>query len=120
MTRAPFDAVLLIAFGGPTAPADVRPFIENVTRGRRIPPERLALVEQQYARIGGRSPLNDLTFAQARALEGALVAAGCPLPVRVGMRNWHPYLHETLGALAATGARRVFGIILSVVPRVIV
>lgn len=108
-----FDAVLLIAFGGPTAPEHVRPFLENVTRGRQIPPERLALVEQQYAQIGGRSPLNDLTFAQARALEAALVNAGRPLPVRVGMRNWHPYLHETLGELAVSGARRVFGIILS-------
>ena len=109
----PFDAVLLIAFGGPTAPEHVRPFLENVTRGRRIPPERLALVERQYAQIGGRSPLNDLTFAQARALEAALVAAGRPLSVRVGMRNWHPYLHDTLAGLAASGARRVLGIILS-------
>src|SRR5688572_28004350 len=109
----PFDGVLLIAFGGPTAPEHVRPFLENVTRGRRIPPERLALVEQQYAQIGGRSPLNDLTFAQARALEAALLAAGLPLSVRVGMRNWHPYLHDTLAGLAASGARRVLGIILS-------
>ncbi|MBI1736049.1 MAG: ferrochelatase [Candidatus Rokubacteria bacterium] len=107
------DAVLLIAFGGPTAPADVRPFLDNVTRGRRVPPERLELVVRQYERIGGRSPLNDLTFAQARALEGALAAAGHPLPVHVGMRNWHPYLHETLADLAARGVRRVRGVILS-------
>lgn len=108
-----FDAILLIAFGGPTAPADVRPFLENVTRGRHVLPERLELVVKQYERIGGRSPLNELTFAQARALERALATAGRPIPVRVGMRNWHPYLHETLAALAADGARRVRGVILS-------
>jgi ferrochelatase len=107
------DAVLLIAFGGPTAPAEVLPFLENVTRGRRVPPERLALVAKQYERIGGRSPLNELTFAQARALEAALADAGRPLPVRVGMRNWHPYLHEALATLGAEGARRVRGIIMS-------
>jgi ferrochelatase len=110
---ASYDAVLLIAFGGPTAPEHVRPFLENVTRGRRVPPERLAAVEKQYERIGGRSPLNDLTLAQARALEAMLGAAGRRLPVRVGMRNWHPYLHETLAELAARGVRRVLGIILS-------
>jgi protoporphyrin/coproporphyrin ferrochelatase len=109
----PYDAVLLIAFGGPTAPEDVRPFLENVTRGRGVPPERLALVEQQYARIGGRSPLKDLTMGQARALEAMLAASNRRLPVRVGMRNWHPYLHETLADLARQGARRVLGIILS-------
>ena len=108
-----YDAVLLIAFGGPTAPAEVRPFLENVTRGRRVPPERLELVAGQYERIGGRSPLNQLTFEQARALAARLAAAGVPMPVRVGMRNWHPYLHETLTELAAIGARRVRGVILS-------
>ena len=108
-----YDAVLLIAFGGPTAPEDVRPFLENVTRGRGVPPERLALVEQQYARIGGRSPLKDLTMGQARALEAMLAASNRRLPVRVGMRNWHPYLHETLADLSRQGARRVLGIILS-------
>ena len=108
-----FDAVLLIAFGGPTAPADVRPFLDNVTRGRDVTPERLELVVKQYERIGGRSPLNDLTLAQARALERALAAAGHPIRVHVGMRNWRPYLHETLAALAADGVRRVRGIILS-------
>jgi ferrochelatase len=108
------DAVLLIAFGGPTAPHEIRPFLANVTRGRRIPPERLELVAQHYARMpGGRSPLNELTLAQARALTAALEAAGHPLPVFVGMRNWTPYLRETLGEMGGRGVRRVLGIILS-------
>jgi ferrochelatase len=108
------DAVLLIAFGGPTAPDEIRPFLEIVARGRRIPPERLDEVAHHYeAMPDGRSPLNDLTFAQARGLEGALARGGPALPVFVGMRNWHPFLHETLAAMAAKGARRALGIILS-------
>jgi protoporphyrin/coproporphyrin ferrochelatase len=112
--RDTFDGVLLIAFGGPTTPDEIRPFIANVARGRRIPAERLELVAQQYEQMpGGRSPLLDLTRAQARALARALADAGRPLPVEVGMRNWHPYLHETLGAMGSRGMRRVLGIILS-------
>ncbi len=108
------DAVLLIAFGGPTAGHEIRPFLEKVTRGRRIPPERLEEVAHHYERMpGGRSPLNDLTAAQARALAEALARAGTPLPVHVGMRNWQPYLHETLAQLADNGVRRCLGVIMS-------
>lgn len=108
------DAVLLIAFGGPTSPDEIRPFLANVTRGRSIPPERLDAVARHYeAMPGGRSPLNDLTFAQAHALERVLAAAGRPLPVHVGMRNWHPYLDETLAGMAGRGVRRALGVILS-------
>jgi len=108
------DAVMLIAFGGPAAPREVRPFLENVSRGRRISPERLEEVAHHYERMpGGRSPLTDLTLAQARALAAALARAGRPIDVRVGMRNWHPYLHETLAALGAQGSRRCLGVIMS-------
>jgi ferrochelatase len=108
------DAVLLVAFGGPTAPEEIRPFLENVTRGRRIPPERLEEVAHHYERMpGGRSPLNALTFAQARALTDVLAAAGPRLPVVVGMRNWHPYLDETLADMARLGRRRALALILS-------
>jgi ferrochelatase len=108
------DSVLLVAFGGPTAPGEIRPFLENVARGRPVPPERLEEVALHYARLpGGRSPLNELTHAQARALAEALAARGLPLPVFVGMRNWQPYLHETLGRMAASGCKRAVGVILS-------
>ena len=73
------DAVLLIAFGGPTAPHEIQPFLEIVTEGRRIPPARLEAVAQHYHHMPrGRSPLNDLTIAQARALEWTLADRGAP------------------------------------------
>lgn len=105
------DAVLLIAFGGPTAPAEIRPFLDNVTRGRQVPRERLEEVAHHYeAMPGGRSPLNALTEAQAAALRARL---GGGVPVYVGMRNWHPYLEQTLTAMAREGRRRALGVILS-------
>lgn len=109
----PYDAVLLIAFGGPTAPDEIRPFLANVTRGRPIPADRLEAVAHHYELIGGRSPLNDITFAQARGLQQILDRQGPSLPVFVGMRNWTPYLHETLAEMAARGVRHALGIILS-------
>jgi protoporphyrin/coproporphyrin ferrochelatase len=108
------DAVVLIAFGGPTARDEIRPFLANVTRGRRVPVERLEDVVRHYERMpDGRSPLNDLTLAQARALGEALARRGALMEVRVGMRNWRPYVHETLAGLAERGVRRCLGVIMS-------
>jgi ferrochelatase len=108
------DSVLLVAFGGPTAPHEIRPFLEIVARGRRIPPERLDEVAHHYELMpGGCSPINALTRAQATALQNLLRAEGAPVPVFVGQRNWHPFLHETLAEMAAAGHRRALGIILS-------
>src|SRR5262249_45183274 len=107
----PVDSVLLIAFGGPTALSEIRPFLDNVTRGRATPRERLEEVAHHYeAMPGGRSPLNALTDAQAAGLRARL---GGRLRVYVGMRNWHPYLHETLAAMAQDGCRHTLGVILS-------
>jgi ferrochelatase len=111
MSSGPFDAVLFVAFGGPQGPADVRPFLENVLRGRRVSPERVDEVAHHYARFGGISPLTELTMRQARALEDALRVRGVPLPVHVGMRNWHPYLADTLTAMSRGGARRAIGVL---------
>jgi ferrochelatase len=107
------DSVLLIAFGGPESPHDIRPFLRNVAAGRPIPPERLEEVAHHYEMIGGRSPLNALTRRQAEALGTALASRRDAPPVWVGMRNWHPYLHETLAEMADRGRRRALGIILS-------
>jgi ferrochelatase len=109
-----YDAVLLIAFGGPTRADEIRPFLDIVTRGRRIPPARLEEVAHHYeAMPGSRSPLTELTRAQAAALERVLATSGPALPVYVGMRNWHPFLHETLAEMRDRRHRRVLGIILS-------
>jgi protoporphyrin/coproporphyrin ferrochelatase len=108
------DSVLLVAFGGPTSAHEIRPFLEIVTRGRNISAERLEEVAHHYEQMpGSRSPLAELTFAQARGLEQALTRVGPALPVFVGMRNWHPFLHETLAEMAGKGARRALAIILS-------
>jgi protoporphyrin/coproporphyrin ferrochelatase len=109
----PFDAVLAVAFGGPGGPDDVRPFLANVLRGRRVSPARLEQVVHHYERFGGVSPLTDITLKQARGLEQRLAARGLGLPVYVGMRNWHPHLSETLKAMAGAGVRRAIGLILA-------
>ena len=107
----PFDAVLFVAFGGPLGPADVRPFLANVLRGRRVSPERVEDVAHHYDLFGGVSPLTDLTMRQARALESVLASRGIWIPVRVGMRNWHPYLADTLAELSRSGVRRAIGVL---------
>ena len=107
------DSILLIAFGGPEKPEDIRPFLQIVTAGHRIPPERVEEVAHHYEAIGGRSPLNELTFLQAEGLRRALKRDGAAVPLFVGMRNWHPFFHETLAEMKDKGHHRALGIILS-------
>jgi ferrochelatase len=102
----PYDALLLVSFGGPEGPEDVLPFLENVTRGRGIPPERLAEVGKHYELFGGRSPINDQNRAFLAALRADLAAAGIDLPVYWGNRNWDPYLRDTIARMAADGVTR--------------
>ncbi len=107
----PFDAVLLIAFGGPQGLDDIRPFLANVLRGRRVSPERVDEVAHHYELFGGISPLPEITRRQADALNHRLRQVGLALPVYVGMRNWHPYLSDTMAEMAAAGVRRAIGFI---------
>lgn len=95
------DALLVLSFGGPEGPAEVRPFLENVTRGRGIPPERLDAVEEHYQHFGGVSPLN----ARNRELIAA-IEQRTDLPVYFGNRNWHPMVEETVAAMARDGIER--------------
>lgn len=106
-----FDSVLLVSFGGPNGPADVRPFLDNVLRGRRVSPERVEEVAHHYEMFGGVSPITELTRRQAEGLRQRLAAAGHPLPVYVGMRNWHPMLADTLTRMYDDGARHAVGFI---------
>jgi protoporphyrin/coproporphyrin ferrochelatase len=106
-----FDSVLIISFGGPQGPDDIRPFLANVLRGRRVSPERVEEVAHHYELFGGVSPITAITERQAAGLRARLAAAGHPLPVYVGMRNWHPLLPDTLRAMYRDGARRAVGFI---------
>ncbi len=103
----PYDAVLLLSFGGPDGPDDVLPFLENVTRGRGIPPERLREVATHYDAVGGRSPINEQNRALLRELRVELAGRGLDLPVAWGNRNWSPYVVDALRELHEGGARRV-------------
>ncbi len=106
----PFDSVLIVAFGGPEGPDDVIPFLENVTRGRNVPRERLDEVIEQYHQFGGRSPLNGQVRDLTNALAGELAAHGPSLPVYWGNRNWDPYLADTMAQLADDGRRRTLAL----------
>ncbi|WP_419909126.1 ferrochelatase [Candidatus Poriferisodalis sp.] len=110
---ASIDSVLLLSFGGPEGPDDVRPFLENVTRGRDVPPERLAQVEKQYLRHGGVSPINEQNRSLLAALSGELARRGTPLACYWGNRNWHPYLADTVRQMAAEGRRNAAVIVTS-------
>ena len=103
------EAVLFISFGGPEKGEDIRPFLEIVTRGRPIPPERIAEVAHHYEAIGGSSPINTITARQAEKLREALAQGALPWPVYVGNRNWHPFIEDTLRKMMADGIRRAIG-----------
>ena len=101
-----FDAILVLSFGGPEKEEDVRPFLENVTRGRGIPPERLDEVGEHYHHFGGRSPLNDLNREIIANLEKKLADESIDLPVYFGNRNWHPMVEDTVEQMSRDGVTR--------------
>jgi ferrochelatase len=109
----PWDAVLVLSFGGPEGPADVLPFLENVTRGRNVPPERLREVARHYEAFGGVSPLNAQNRTLVRALTAELAAHGPRLPVYLGNRNWHPLVTDTVRRMKADGVRRALAFVTS-------
>ena len=108
-----YDAFLLVSFGGPEGPDDVMPFLENVTRGRRVPPERLARVAEHYYAVGGVSPINEQCRDLLGAIRAAFPAAGLSLPVYWGNRNWTPYLADTVRTMADDGVRRAVALVTS-------
>jgi ferrochelatase len=97
-----FDALLWLSFGGPEGPEDVRPFLENVVRGRGVPPERLDEVEAHYQHFGGVSPINRLNLEAIEAVR----ATGFELPIYFGNRNWHPMVEDVVAQMKADGVRR--------------
>ncbi|HYS06506.1 MAG TPA: ferrochelatase [Candidatus Dormibacteraeota bacterium] len=114
MAGAPaHDSVLLLGFGGPTRRDEVRPFLDNVLRGKPVTRERYEEVVRHYDEAGGSSPFNRLTFAQAESLRLLLSAEGPRLQVYVGMRHWEPYITDTLTEMAHEGRRRAVGVVLA-------
>jgi protoporphyrin/coproporphyrin ferrochelatase len=107
------DAVLLIGYGGPEKPEEVVPFIEDVTRGKHIPPERLKQAARQYEQLGGSSPYNRLTLEQAEALDKLLKARGLDLPVRVGFAHSRPSIADALAKLSEPGKKNIFIIVMA-------
>lgn len=115
MASAP-DSVLLLAFGGPTSRDEIRPFLDNVLRGRPIPQERYDEVVSRYEMFGGVSPLTRLTIRQAEGLRDVLARDGHPLPVYVGMRHWKPSIREALSTMAGQDHEWGVGLILGAHP----
>jgi protoporphyrin/coproporphyrin ferrochelatase len=102
------DAVVLMAYGSPSSAEDVRPYLEDVRGGRPVSDEAVEELAARYGRIGGRSPLDDVTEAQRSALEREL-----GVPVFVGMKHWRPRIAEAVDAALAGGASRVIGVVLA-------
>ncbi|HEX2501231.1 MAG TPA: ferrochelatase [Methylomirabilota bacterium] len=109
----PYDALLLVSFGGPEGMADVMPFLDQVLRGRTVPPERKREVAHHYERFGGVSPINAQNRALLEALRAELAAHGPRLPLYWGNRNWHPFLADALRAMAGDGVRRALALVTS-------
>ncbi len=108
-----FDALLLVSFGGPEGPDDVLPFLENVTKGRGVPPERLREVAQHYLKFGGVSPINGQNRALVAALREELSRRELDLPVYWGNRNWAPLLPDTVQEMTNDGIESALAIFTS-------
>ncbi len=106
----PYDAVVLVSFGGPEGPEEVMPFLRRVTRGRGIPDERLAEVGEHYYAFGGKSPINDQNRALLAALSEEFQRRGISTPLLWGNRNSEPFLTDTLRAAAGEGMTRFLAI----------
>jgi ferrochelatase len=102
------DAVVLMAYGSPSSTEDIRPYLEDVREGRRVSDEAVEELAERYRRIGGRSPLDEVTDAQRAGLEREL-----GLPVYVGMKHWRPRIAEAVEAALSDGAARIVGLVLA-------
>src|SRR6185436_2101977 len=103
----PRVGVLLMAHGTPSSLDEMPEYLRLVRGGRPPSDELIHEMRENYAAIGGRSPLTDITNAQAAALRARL---GPDIPVVVGMRNWHPFIKDALNELKSAGVTRVVGI----------
>jgi ferrochelatase len=109
----PYDAILIVSFGGPEGMNEVIPFLENVLRGRNVPRERMMAVAHHYELFGGVSPINAQNRDLISALKNELEINGPALPVYWGNRNWHPMLADTLRRMESDGIRHALAFVTS-------
>jgi ferrochelatase len=108
MRDAPRTAVIAMAYGSPERPEDIPAYFSDVRGGRPVPAERVAELAERYRRIGGTSPLNEITERQRAALEREL-----GLPVHVGMKHWTPRIADAAAHATGEGAERIVGLVLA-------
>jgi ferrochelatase len=113
MTRADYDAILILSFGGPETREDVIPFLENVLRGKNVPRERMLEVAEHYYHFGGQSPINQQVRELIRELRAEFDESGIDLPIYWGNRNWYPLLGDELRKMAADGIKRALAFVTS-------
>ncbi len=113
MSEPPYDALLVISFGGPEAMDEVEPFLRNVLRGKRVPEERIREVAHHYRIFDGVSPINRQNRQLIRAVRRELREKGPDLPIYWGNRNWHPLLSQTLREMGAAGVRKALAFVTS-------
>ena len=106
------QAVLLLAHGTPETVEQIPEYLRNVVSGRPLPQHVVEEIQHRYAQIG-RSPLTEITFAQARLVEQELASTGNAVPVYVGMRNWRPYIPEVVRQMRADGIEEAAAICLA-------
>jgi ferrochelatase len=106
------QAVLLLAHGTPETVEQIPDYLRNVVSGRPLPQHVVEEIQHRYAQIG-RSPLTEITFAQARLVEQELASTGNAVPVYVGMRNWRPYISEVVRQMRADGIEEAAAICLA-------
>lgn len=109
----PYDALLLVSFGGPEGTDDVMPFLSNVLRGRNVPESRMREVAHHYELFGGVSPINEQNRRLIDALNGELEAQGPRLPIYWGNRNWHPMLADTIRQMRDDGVQSALAFVTS-------
>ncbi len=111
--RLPYDAILVVSFGGPEGMDDVMPFLDNVLAGRNVPQSRKEEVSHHYALFGGVSPLNEQNRQLISELQDELDRIDLALPIYWGNRNWHPFLADTMRQMEKDGVRHALGFITS-------
>jgi len=111
--KTDYDALLFVSFGGPEGMEDVIPFLENVLRGRNVPPERMLQVARHYELFGGVSPINQQNRELIAALEKELEQYGPRIPIYWGNRNWHPLLVDTIRQMASDGIQNALAFVTS-------